>query len=332
MSPTFFFFFLSFFLSIFFFQLFDFITYTHADLTINFYNTTCPEAEQVVQNITWKRVGDGPALAAKLLRLHYHDCFVRGCEGSLLLDLDTNNNINTPEKESPINFFLSGFEIIDEIKNKLEDVCPEIVSCADILALVARDAVSHQFGRPLWEVFTGRRDGRKSSALEASRDLPSPFSNFKTLEQLFGVNGLSVHDLVVLSGAHTIGEAPCSAFQLRLENPIDPTLNASYAEILKGICRQGDANVSLDPAATTTSKNQFDAHYFTALKLKMGLMESDAALLTDDRGRRVIDELLDKDKFLEEFGKSMQRMGDIRVLTGTRGEIRRNCRKVNQAG
>lgn len=57
-----------------------------------------------------------------------------------------------------------------------------------------------QFKRSLWNVVTGRQDGRVSLASEAVRDLPSAGANFTTLQQQFAANGLDVTDLVALSG------------------------------------------------------------------------------------------------------------------------------------
>ncbi|XP_052195230.1 peroxidase 3-like [Diospyros lotus] len=296
----------------------------------NFYKKSCPLAEQIVQNVTWSNVATNSALPAKLLRMHFHDCFVRGCDGSVLLDSTASNSA---EKDAVPNLSLSGFDVIDEIKSKLEEACPATVSCSDILALAARDSVSYQFKKSMWEVLTGRRDGSISRASEALANIPSPFFNFTTLKQSFANKGLTVHDLVVLSGGHTIGVGHCNFFSNRLYNftgkgDADPSLNSTYAATLRTKCKSlSDKTtvVEMDPG----SSQNFDNHYFTILKLHEGLFQSDAALLTNKGSSNVVDEMLDSNKFFTEFAQSMKRMGAIEVLTGTSGQIRNKCRAVN---
>lgn len=50
---------------------------TQADLQTNFYAKSCPKAEKIVQDYVNKHIPNAPSLAAALLRMHFHDCFVR---------------------------------------------------------------------------------------------------------------------------------------------------------------------------------------------------------------------------------------------------------------
>ncbi|KAK7822883.1 peroxidase 67 [Quercus suber] len=67
------------------------------------------------------------------------ELIMKGCDGSVLLD-DT-PTFTGEKTAAPNNGSIRGFEVIDEIKSKIEKECPEVVSCADILAIVARDSV-----------------------------------------------------------------------------------------------------------------------------------------------------------------------------------------------
>ncbi|CAA2982872.1 peroxidase 2-like [Olea europaea subsp. europaea] len=88
-------------------------------------------------------------MGASLLRLHFHDCFVNGCDASILLD---STSAFTSEKNAlPNANSARGFEVIDRIKYEVDKVsgCP-VVSCADILAVAARDS-GVALGGPSWE-------------------------------------------------------------------------------------------------------------------------------------------------------------------------------------
>jgi peroxidase len=62
-------------------------------LAYNFYQSSCPSAESIVRSVTWAQVAADPALPARLLRLHFHDCFVkvrlRPCSLSLSLSIQS---------------------------------------------------------------------------------------------------------------------------------------------------------------------------------------------------------------------------------------------------
>ncbi|KAF8035795.1 hypothetical protein BT93_C1733 [Corymbia citriodora subsp. variegata] len=229
-------------------------------LRVGFYQKACPNAEAIVKEAIAQVLSVAPSLSGPLLRLHFHDCFVRGCEGSVLLDSPTHQT----EKYAFRNHSLRGYETIDRVKTALEKACPGIVSCADILALVARD-IAVSTGGVFYDVETGRRDGNVSILTEARRDLIPPTANITTLKADFAKRGLSAKDLVVLSGGHTIGTSHCTAFSNRLYNftgksDADPKLDSNYRARLKLSCKPNDQTtlVEMDPGSART----FDIKYF----------------------------------------------------------------------
>lgn len=306
---------------------------THADLQMNFYANSCPKAEKIVQDYVHQHIPNAPPLAAALIRMHFHDCFVRGCDGSVLLNTTTSTG-NQTEKVAPPNRTLRGFDFIDRVKALLEAKCPGVVSCADVISLVARDAVVAT-GGPFWNVPTGRRDGVISNASEARAQIPAPTSNFSTLQTDFANKGLDLKDLVVLSGAHTIGISHCSSFTNRLYNftgvgDQDPALDSEYAANLKANkCKIANSTtkVEMDPGSFRT----FDLSYYSLVLKRRGLFQSDAALLTDSRTKSFITQILNGSlqNFYQEFAASMEKMGRVGVKTGSAGEIRKHCAVVN---
>ncbi|KAJ8540007.1 hypothetical protein K7X08_026396 [Anisodus acutangulus] len=308
---------------------------SHAQLQPNFYAKSCPKAEKIILDYVQKHIPNAPSLPAALIRMHFHDCFLRGCDASVLLNF-TSSTGNQTEKVGIPNLTLRGFSFIDNVKKVIEAECPGVVSCADIVALVARDSVMIT-GGPFWNVPTGRRDGRISNASETLSDIPAPTSNLSTLLTDFSKKGLDLKDLVLLSGAHTIGVSHCSSFSTRLYNftgtfgTQDPSLDSEYAANLKAKkCKSINDNttiVEMDPGSFRT----FDLSYYKLLLKRRGLFQSDAALTTSTTTKSYINQLVEGSlkEFYAEFAQSMEKMGRIEVKTGTAGEIRKHCAVVN---
>ncbi|XP_010525974.1 PREDICTED: peroxidase 47 [Tarenaya hassleriana] len=289
-------------------------------LSMNYYIMNCPFAEQIVRNTVDSALQKDPTLAAGLVRMFFHDCFIEGCDASILLD---STKDNTAEKDSPANLSLRGYEIIDDAKEEIENQCPGVVSCSDIVAMAARDAVFWT-GGPVYDMPMGRKDGRRSK-IEDTRNLPSPFLNASQLIQTFGQRGFSVQDLVALSGAHTLGAARCSSFKPRLANT-DSTMDSEFAKTLSRTCNAGDnAEQPFDD-----TRNDFDSLYFNALQRKSGVLFSDQTLYNSPRTRNIVNGYsFNQARFFFDFQQAMVKMSMLDVKDGSQGEIRQNCRRIN---
>lgn len=220
-----------------------------------------------------------------------------------------------------------GHEVIEAAKSEVEKICPGVVSCADILAVAARDASVATSG-PSWTVKLGRRDAATPNLDQANRDLPSFRDGLDRLISRFEDKGLSARDMVALSGSHTIGQAQCFTFRGRIYNN-GSDIDAGFASTRKRRCPTNTGNANLAPLDLVTP-NQLDNNYFKNLMQKKGLLESDQVLFSGESTDSIVSEYSkNPSTFKTDFASAMAKMGDIEPLTASAGQIRRICSVVN---
>ncbi|KAI3893955.1 hypothetical protein MKX03_020138 [Papaver bracteatum] len=295
----------------------DLLSFTH-------YEKRCPDVEGIIQRKVAAWIKKDPTIAASLIRLHFHDCAVRGCDASILL------NHKGSERSANVSLTLRGFDVIDDVKAELERKCPKIVSCADILTAAARDATV-DVGGPFWAIPFGRKDGSISIAKEANI-VPMGRESVSDLLHFYETRGLNVLDLVILSGAHTIGRTSCSPVLERLHNfnktgRPDPSLDSKYLMDLRRKCKKSTNFVDLD----VTTPRKFDQAYYTNLQQKKGLLLTDQLLHSDPRTAPIVEAFATQPTIFDpQFAASMVRLGNIHVLAGkNQGQIRFKCGYVN---
>ncbi|EEC70539.1 hypothetical protein OsI_01672 [Oryza sativa Indica Group] len=304
---------------------------TSGALRVGFYQSSCPNAEALVRQAVAAAFARDAGVAAGLIRLHFHDCFVRGCDASVLLTKNPAGG-QTERDAAPNNPSLRGFEVIDAAKAAVEAACPRTVSCADIIAFAARDSVKLT-GNVDYQVPAGRRDGSVSNGNEALHNLPPPNATAQQLADTFFANKfLTLEDMVVLSGAHTVGRSFCASFFNRVWNGntpiVDAGLDPAYAAQLRALCPTRDtlATTPMDPDTPAT----LDNNYYKLLPQGKGLFFSDNQLRVNATMNALVTRFAANEaEWKQRFADAMVKMGHIEVQTGRCGQIRVNCNVVN---
>ncbi|OIV90002.1 hypothetical protein TanjilG_00348 [Lupinus angustifolius] len=295
-------------------------------LSTNHYANICPNLETIVRQAVQKKFQQTFVTIPSTLRLFFHDCFVQGCDASVMIASTANNKA---EKDSSDNLSLAGdgFDTVIKAKAAVDAVpqCRNKVSCADILALATRDVVALG-GGPSYSVELGRFDGLVSRASDVTGRLPQPEFKLNQLNTLFASNGLTQTDMVALSGAHTLGFSHCDRLSSRIySTPVDPSLNKQYATQLQQMCpRNVDPRIAInmDP---TTSKT-FDNVYYKNLQQGKGLFTSDQILFTDQRSRATVNSFASNSNvFNQNFITAITKLGRVGVKNASNGKIRTDC-------
>ncbi|PHT36939.1 Peroxidase 60 [Capsicum baccatum] len=301
----------------------------YGELRVGFYKGKCglTDVEGVVRNVvkTWFFTKKEKSIAAALLRLQFHDCFVNGCDASILLDGDNSEKKALPNKS------VRGYELIDAIKDDLEAECEGLVSCADIIAMATRDAVLLSGGK-WYNVETGRRDGNVS--LASNVNLPPPFISVSDSIKLFASKKLTPTDMVYLLGGHTVGIAHCSLFQDRLYNfnntgGPDPNMSKWLLFGLRMKCPRGASFDNIAPLDVRTP-SLVDNSFFEQIQRGNGVLQIDQQIALDELTKGIVDGIVKDPDFYTKFGEAMVKLGRVEVLTDEQGEVRTSCRVVNK--
>lgn len=297
-------------------------------LSFDFYDDSCPILEHIVEFLVDEAFSKDVGIAPALIRILFHDCFPQGCDASVLL-----NGTNSELLELPNQTLRpTALKLIDDIRAAAHAACGPIVSCADIISLATRDALVDA-GGPSYDVPLGRRDGPAPASSDLVGTLPAPFFDVPTLIKSFGDRGLSVTDLVALSGAHSFGVAHCPAFSDRFTPVPDtnPIIDPKFAATLKAKCAKDVPAGTVTQNLDVRTPDVFDNKYYFDLIAKQGLFKSDQGLIVHPAtNRTAIRFSLNQAAFFDQFAKSVVKMSQMDVLTGTQGEIRLRCAVPNK--
>lgn len=298
-------------------------------LMMNFYKDTCPQAEDIIREqvaLLYKRHKN---TAFSWLRNIFHDCAVESCDASLLLD-STRRELS--EKETDRSFGMRNFRYIEEIKDALERECPDVVSCADILVLSAREGI-HLVGGPFIPLKTGRRDGRKSRAEILEQYLPDHNESLSVVLEKFAAIGVDTPGLVALLGSHSVGRTHCVKLVHRLYPEVDPNLNPDHVPHMLKKCHEPIP----DPKAVQYVRNdrgtpmKLDNNYYRNILDNKGLLSVDHQLAYDPRTRPIVKKMAkDEGYFFKEYTRAIQILSENNPLTGDKGEIRKHCNVANK--
>ncbi|CAH8265004.1 unnamed protein product [Arabidopsis lyrata] len=310
-------------------QLFSIFHIGNGELEMNYYRESCPKAEEIIRQQVETLYYKHGNTAVSWLRNLFHDCVVKSCDASLLLE--TARGVES-EQKSKRSFGMRNFKYVKIIKDALEKECPSTVSCADIVALSARDGIVMLKGPKIEMIKTGRRDSRGSYLGDVETLIPNHNDSLSSVISTFNSIGIDVEATVALLGAHSVGRVHCVNLVHRLYPTIDPTLDPSYALYLKKRC----PSPTPDPNAVLYSRNDretpmvVDNMYYKNIMAHKGLLVIDDELATDPRTAPFVAKMAtDNGYFQEQFSRGVRLLSETNPLTGDQGEIRKDCRYVN---
>ncbi|CAN4109622.1 unnamed protein product [Withania somnifera] len=258
-----------------------------SELKLNYYSESCPRAEEIIKEQVIKLYHKHGNTAASWIRNVFHDCMVK-----------------KSREDIERNFGMRNFKYIETIKEALESKCPNTVSCADIVALSARDGVV-MLGGPHIEMKTGRRDSKESYLAEVENFIPNHNDSMLLVLSRFKSVGVDAQGTVALLGAHSVGRVHCV-------NIVHETL----------------PNVRRNDRETPMV---WDNLYYKNILSNKGLLIVDQQLVYDPTTYPFVEKFAASNSYFHsQFGKALIILSENNPLTGDQGDIRKVRHRVNK--
>jgi peroxidase len=294
---------------------------------------------------------------------------MKGCDASIMIVNPTGDD----EWRSPDDQTLKreGFETVMNAKAAVDSDprCRFRVSCADILALAARDSVAlvsnHSCLFVVWCV--SDRMVLSSLTVSVSRRAEGPTSRWSWAGTTAGcpLGEASCSRIARSTSTSSTASSPASACRRptwsrsQVRAGTRDCANGSCASLTAGAgahtigaasCsffqyRLSGADPAMNPALASQLRGscpgpgafldaatpvRFDNQYYRNLRAGWGLLGSDQVLHTDARSREAVERYAaDERAFFDDFAAAMTRLGRVGVRTAANGEIRRDCRFPN---
>lgn len=134
------------------------------------------------------------------------------------------------------------------------------------------------------------------------------------------------------AGAHTVGVGHCINVLDRIYPSMDPTVQPAMQAQLSSMCPTSDPqSMNNNTILPNDSSNFFfDNQYYKDVQSGRGLFKIDSNLYYHPVTAPIVDHFAsDQTDFFNVFSSAFVKLSTFNTLTGSQGEIRRNCHMLN---
>lgn len=227
---------------------------------------------------------------------------------------------------------------LDAAKEEVEKQCPGVLSCADLLSYAARDMVVFA-GNPKYDVPAGRRDSFSTSGGLASA-LPTGNDTIAIQQKKFAERGLTLQDMVVLEGSHSIGRTRCQN-TIAEDGSMDKMPDTAKfvdkqfeQKVKQRFCPESRhalfTSIRAPLVPDNPNNSDWGNSFYKHIIKGRTLLPFDISLAVEQTTKDMVHQYAsDSALWQKMFNDAMIKLGKVNVLTGDQGEIRRKCGWIN---